>query len=371
MTILDRALTVICQRGLLTVLVAPNTSDRQHLVALLSAVETPARAAELPADDGLIAVARFHRLSPLLSVTAGASLPSKLAETFRRDRLITAARNLVLLQVAQECLHELGRAKIPAIVLKGVAYEQLLYEQSGTRPGADVDLLVPRHERRRAFEVMDRLGFEPRASSPGFDDPDYHEVAWARPGAEVDLHMGLTVFARCRIDYGQVWSRAQPLLLGQTEALALHPIHAVMFQALHMAIDHFRVPAIYLVDLSRLLALAGDLDAVEANARAWHTHRSLETALALAAAFLPRWAGSYPFTAASYPASRVVAHYGPVAPLPRAEQLFRKLLHFDTVTDAVRYVAVQSRRKLREPLERNLRKRTARERLALPPSRSR
>jgi hypothetical protein len=54
-----------------------------------------------------------------------------------------------------------------------------------------------------------------------------------------------------------------------------------------------------------------------------------------------------------------------LAPLPRAEQLLRKLGHFDALADALRYLSVQSRRNLREQLERRVRKRSPRERLAL------
>ena len=155
-------------------------SQRDRLIALLAALEDSPRAAELSADDpGLIVVARRHRLSPLLSVTCEHTLPRPLAEKFRRDRLVTTARNMVLGTVAEECLQALAAAQIRTIVLKGLDYETRLYS-AGARPTSDIDLLVPGDQRRAAFEVLDGLGFEPRAAAPGFDDPDYHEVAWNR-----------------------------------------------------------------------------------------------------------------------------------------------------------------------------------------------
>jgi hypothetical protein len=364
-------LTIVFARGLLNPHVRPPSSERERLVALLAALEDPSRAAELaPEDPVLIAVARHHRLSPLLSATCAESLPRALAETFRRDRLVTTARNMILGQVAEECARAFGDAGIRTIVLKGLDYESRLYRMHGVRPTSDVDLLVPDEHRRAAFATLDRLGFEPRAAAPGFDDPDYHEVAWTRRGVEVDLHMALAPLARCRIDYGAVWTEAVPFRLGQTDAWVLAPTHAAIFHALHMAIDHFAVPAIYLVDLARLLPRAEDLAAAEETARRWHCGRPLATAVTLAAAFLPRWAiGKSISTTASYPAafivSRVVGGYGATAPLPRAEQLLRKLAHFDTATDAFRYVAVQSRRNLEEQIERSIRKRSPRARLAL------
>jgi hypothetical protein len=345
--------------------VAPQPSDRDLLLALLAAVEDPDDARRLPAGERTVAVARHHRLSPLLSAACGKQLPAALAEPFRHDRVVTVARNLVLAQVGQECFRAFADVGIRTIVLKGLDYERRLYDPPGpgARATSDVDLFVPAPMRRRAFEALDRLGFEPRAAAPGFDDPDYHEVAWTRRGVEVDLHLALAPLARCQIDYDAIWAAAQPMPLGEREAAVLLPEHAAIFHALHMAIDHFDVPAIYLVDLARLLDRAATDPAP--IARAWHCWRPLETAMTLAATFLPRWAAGRAPRQPSRVGNQVVAAFGTVARLPRAQQLARKMLHFDRVRDAVRYVVVQSRRNLREQLEQKLRRRSARERLAL------
>jgi hypothetical protein len=351
-------------RGQLDRALDPLTTDRERLVSLLAAVEQPARAAALPSDDALIEVARRHRLSALLSATSGATLPDVLAVPFRRDRLVTTARNLAFAHLAEECLRALAAARIDVLVLKGIAYESLLYRAVGVRPTADIDLLVRADDRRRAFAVLDRIGFEPRAAAPGFDDPDYHEVAWTRRDGEVDLHLALAPPARCRIDYDAVWRDAQPVTVGSREALTLSLPHTALFHTLHMAIDHFHVPAIYLVDLARLLPRL-DFTALVQTARAWHCYRPLATALALTATFLPASETNTPLVAVSAIAERVIARYGAGPSLPRSEQLVRKLAHFDSALDAVRYTVLQSRRKLREQFERRVRRRSARERLAL------
>jgi Uncharacterised nucleotidyltransferase len=332
----------------------------------LTALEDPPRAADLPSGDAtMLAVARHHRLAPLLSLVCAQTLPGPLADAFRHDRVLTAARNMILGRVAEECVRALTEAEVPAIVLKGLDYEARLYRAAGVRPTADVDLLVPAGERRRAFLVLDRLGFEPRACAPGFDDPDYHEVAWTRSGVEVDLHIALAPFARGRIDYAAIWSDARKFRLGDTDALSLSDVHASIFHALHMGIDHFAVPAIYLVDLARLLADPATLLGAEATARTWQCHGPFVTALALTQALLPR---SMPAPGSeSLPpwTRRVVVSYGALATPPRAEQLLRKFAHFDTVGTALRYFLVQSRRNVGEILERRIRKRSARQRLGL------
>ena len=265
----------------------------------------------------------------------------------------------------------LGREGIPSIVLKGLDYETRLYGVAGVRPTADVDLLVPDAHRRRAFEVLNRLGFDPRAAAPGFDDADYHEVAWTRAGSEIDLHLALAPFARCQIDYPAVWNRAEHSRLGKTDVKVLNRHHAAVFQGLHMAIDHFDVPAIYLVDFSRLLPNRDDMLAAQALANSWRCGRPFATAAYLTATFLPGWSRSLHVAPPPGRLSRRVAErYGSTSSLPRAEQLFRKLVHFDAPLDAVRYVAVQSRRNLRELYERRVRRRSARERASPSSSRS-
>ena len=332
----------------------------------MTALEDPPRAADLPSNDPtMLAVARYHRLTPLLSLVCGQTLPAPLADAFRHDRVLTAARNMILGQVAEEGIRALTETDVPAIVLKGLDYEARLYRAAGVRPTADVDLLVPAAKRRDAFAVLDRLGFEPRACAPGFDDPDYHEVAWTRDGVEVDLHIALAPFVRGRIDYAAIWSDARRFRLGDTDALSLSDVHATVFQALHMGVDHFAVPAIYLVDLARLLADPATLLDAEATARTWQCHGPFVTALALTRALLPR---SLPGpSSGSLPpwTRRVIGAYGALAAPPRAEQLFRKFAHFDTMGTALRYLLVQSRRNVGELVERRVRKRSARQRLGL------
>jgi hypothetical protein len=351
---------------------ADEANQKAMLHALLEALEDPVRAARLPRDgdpglDLCLEVARRHRLTPLLSVIAGDALGAKLAEVCRRDRFVTMARNMLLARAAEECVRALTGAGVSTILLKGIAYERALYPSAGSRPTADVDLLVPGDQRRAAFTVLDRLGFEPRAASPGFDEADYHEVAWRRGDVEVDLHLALAPVVRCRIDNDEVWRRARPFAIGETESKMLDAAHAAVFHAVHMAIDHFGVPALYFLDLARLLPSQAAMDGAEAVARAWGCRRPFETTVALSDEFLPVWRESHARRAPRWFARRVASRYGSLAPLPRSEQLARKMMHFDDPVTALRYTAVQARRKAREVVLQRLGARSPRERLALDP----
>ncbi|MFL5304563.1 MAG: nucleotidyltransferase family protein [Polyangia bacterium] len=347
---------------------SPKT-ERELLAAVVAAVLRPERTAELPGGDNqrLLAVARRHRLTPLLSLAYGNRLPAELREAVRHDRILTTARNMALTHAGQHVVQAFASAGVATIVLKGLDYETRLYGAAGARPTADIDLLVRQADRRRAFAVLDRLKFEPRAAAAGFDEPDYHEVAWAGDGVEVDLHMGLAPVARCGIDYDAVWAQAEPARLGNADTLVLSRPHAAVFQALHMAIDHFDVPAVYLIDLSRLLPQPDDFARAAQVARSWRCLRPLVTAATLTAAFAGgALADALP--PASWMTRQVVTQYGGVAPLARPAQLLRKMAHFDSAVDAGRYTLVQARRNLREQFETRIRRRSARDRLSLADS---
>jgi len=344
--------------------------DARHILrSLLAAIEDPAGAppsvgGDAVADaEGLLAVARRHRLTPMLS-SSGVALPPAVAAAARHDRVTTTARNLLFAGAAAECLRAISAGGTPVVVLKGLAYERTLYAEAGVRPTADVDLLVPSRARDAAFRALDELGYEPRVSAPSFDEPDYHESAWTRAGIEVDLHQAFAPLVRGAIDYDEVWAAVQPLELAGVAANALGPAHAAVFHALHMAIDHFDVPGMYLLDLARLLPTREAAAAAEAVARRWRCHRALDTALALAAAFLPGWGGLHRDRPTSARAHAVIDDFGLLERLSRPRQLVRKVAHFDRPIDVTRYAVVQGRRKLRELVE-SRRGRSARERLGL------
>lgn len=318
-------------------------------------------------EDHVTLVARFHRLSSLLGSIRPAGVPAGLAERFRHDHLSAVGRNTLLRHALCECVKMLRGHGIDAIVLKGLAYEERLYTRPGSRPTSDVDLLVEERHRRAVFEALQGDGWVPIAAAPGFDEADYHEVEWLRNDVYLDLHFALAPLRRCAIDYDEIWRDKVPLPIGDVGAWRLADAHAAVYHVLHMAIHHFDVPGLYLVDLFRMITNDEHLTIVEALARRWRCFRPWRTSLLLTASFLPWWSGAAaaPRFLPDAVAGRVTDEFGTVTGLPRAEQLRRKLEHFDIAPDAVRYLFSQGRRIVREAALRRLPQRSAEERLGL------
>ncbi|MEA2699719.1 MAG: hypothetical protein QOI66_3990 [Myxococcales bacterium] len=347
--------------------------EHEMLRSLLQCLADEGTNAGLPAvdrfyDDHLILVARAHRLSALLGALRPKGIPVNLAERFRRDHVATLARNLLLRRTLVDCLRVLGDCGIETIVLKGMEYEERLYGRIGARPTSDLDVLIPEQHRRAAFQALRAAGWSPVAAAPGFDEADYHEVEWKRAGVFLDLHFALAPLPRCGIDYQAVWRDKVPLVVEGQAAFRLSDAHDAVYHVLHMAIHHFDVPGVYLVDLTRMIATDAQRVAAEEVASQWRCFRPWRTSLLLTAAFLPWWpaAATVQRFQPDSVAARVIDHFGTVTGVSRVEQLRRKLEHFDATPDAARYLLVQGRRIVREAALRWFSRRPPEERLGFP-----
>lgn len=316
-------------------------------------------------EDHVTLVARYHRLSSLLGSLRTDGVPARLAERFRQDHISALGRNTFLRHALCDCIRLLQGHGIEAIVLKGLAYEERLYTRPGSRPTSDVDLLVPARHRRAAFEALHAAGWTPVAAAPGFDEPDYHEVEWTRNDVYLDLHFALAPLPRCGIDYDELWAGKLPMRLDEVDAFRLADTHAAVYHVLHMAIHHFDVPGLYLVDLARMVTNDAEFAAVGVLAQRWRCLRPWQTSVILTAYFLPWWplAAAANRFAGDAVSGRIVEGFGTVTGLPRASQLRRKLEHFDVASDAARYLFQQGRRIVREAAMRRLTSRSPEERL--------
>ena len=122
------------------------------LRSLLAAIEGRPLALPSDADAGkVLAVARQHRLTPLLSLADPGDAPASMKEACRRDRLITSARNMLLAHAAEECAAAFA-ADGTALVICSRAWHTTRQSTREARRAAD--------ERRRS------VGAGSRAAAP-------------------------------------------------------------------------------------------------------------------------------------------------------------------------------------------------------------
>jgi hypothetical protein len=347
-----------------TMLQAPENNARQVLRTLLSILDGRSAGEALLAwpPDFILRVARHHRLLTLLAAERRKELPPALADQGRRALRLSGLGHLGRVGLLCELVAALTKIQVPCLVLKGMAYEHTIYPHPGARVTGDLDVLLPAWARRESFRVLKGLGFAPVWLAPGFDEPEYFEATFRRGPSVLDVHFGLMPRERGPVDYDEIWRDACDLAVPPVTVLQLAPHHAAAFHAWHMAKHHFDVPAVNLVDITRLIRRCPDPALIERTARRWRCWRSWR------ATFLTEvWVVGHLETArdGARPAGmrRIAAEYGGLAPLPRPAQLARKLRSFDRLPDALWYAAAAVRGRWRQLVQGRIRGRSIEQRL--------
>ncbi len=181
----------------------------------------------------------------------------------RRPLRLAAAGSLAVDAATVEAVTALRRAGCEALLLKGPALAELLYDRGEERSWDDADLLVDPARHERALAVLASLGFRPAISDPLERGSVPHATAVFRPGGAglgpeaIDLHRS---FAGVGCSAEQLWAsldseRASIELFGRPIAVPSRPARLALV-ALHAA-SHGRAGERSLRDLQRAVARFG------------------------------------------------------------------------------------------------------------------
>lgn len=122
----------------------------------LSALVTPLAGAHALAARLVLTPRIASRVSP---EQLAAEVGPEQAALFRRDRLVTAATNLRLGAVAEELAHTASELGLPLVFLKYFALERSGLLAEGSRPAADLDVLVAPERARELHRALVTSGF--------------------------------------------------------------------------------------------------------------------------------------------------------------------------------------------------------------------
>ena len=206
-------------------------TESQQLLLRAALLDAPAAAEALAAWKKSVRLDSLDsaswKLIPLLYANLKRlGIDDPLMLQARDLRLQSWSSNQRLFFKTAEFLEGLRQAGIPALVLKGVAMANLYYPDTGARPMADLDLLVPP---AKFFELANRLLSEGWKETDGyplssFDMEALPSFGFVRPdGFAVDLHCHV-LHADCTPGADDAfWARAVPWRLRQTPAQTLAP----------------------------------------------------------------------------------------------------------------------------------------------------
>jgi hypothetical protein len=195
----------------------------------------------------------YRRLTDLGSSDV---LLGRMKGTYRH----TWCRNQWQLDRAVEILGLLGAAGIPTLVLKGLALIAAYYRDFGTRPMADIDVLVPEAQADPAHRLLLAAGWtwsarktfaERRAAA---HSGEFRNAA----GAEVDLHWNVLLASLGPGADDDFWAAAEPLVLRDVRTLALCPTDQLLHVFAH-GIQWSAEPMVrWVADALTILQKAGD-----------------------------------------------------------------------------------------------------------------
>lgn len=256
------------------------------LLALLQTDSGPAvrlRVRELAAHawDEILSVALPHGVAPLLgrvlrSCGAFGDVPEHVRARLEQERRATALDNLRRYGEFRRLARVLRERDVPVIALKGLHLAELVYRDISLRPMIDIDLLVPRAQRRPAIAALRALGygFEEQKLESGLDvtppgaveamlDGKYHVgLIHRRLGIAVEIHWTL---ADPLYPYSppieDIWRCAVPARLGDADALVMSPEFLLLHVCAHLAYNHvFAFSLRALCDIAEIVRAYPSLD---------------------------------------------------------------------------------------------------------------
>ncbi len=197
-----------------------------------------------PDPGRLLVLADRNRLVPLLwralkAAGLDAALPEALGRELRdrlRRELFRAAR---LDEATRDLLVRFHANGARAVLLRGPAVGERVYDDPSLRPYSDLDLLIDRGELPRVKALLREAGYGPPA---GALDDGYYErqhlhllYVHGKTGVMAEVHWALDHrFTRWLIDYAEILDAARPGTIAGAPALRLAEDDLLLSLCIHL-----------------------------------------------------------------------------------------------------------------------------------------
>ncbi len=256
------------------------------------------RAIQLPQDpdwDSLLYLAISQGLAPLLHHKLNRlGLWSRCPRDFREALRYVFGTNMQRSEFQKRELvaiaNALGREGIPVMPYKGCFLSQFLYGDPYLRVSADIDLIIPRKDVKRAWEILTgEEGYRPLSPEKGFVEVsrvNEYNFKLESPGGKGLLPQAIEVhweqvrsYTPLRIPMDEIWEKSPPTnLWGTTFHIPPEPLHFLMV-AIHATDDNW--PLKCLVDVAAFFSRLShdEKKEVEREAHQWKLHGLLEACL--------------------------------------------------------------------------------------------
>lgn len=231
----------------------------------LCATEPPGRALQrwtsflqgCPLDD--VQGPEFRLLPAVWKNLSNQSQPIPEAGRLKGLYRYSWVRNIRLKRACELTVDYLQERGMQVVVIKGLAINEAIYQDNGTRPAEDFDLLVPFPRAREALELLfadgwtlieDWLPPEPELRVD-------HAVGLEKDGLHLDLHWFSARECRDPDSDALLWSRAIPLKVGAVSTLAPAPADQLFLLLMSASREPHQTHR-YLLDIHNLRKVSPD-----------------------------------------------------------------------------------------------------------------
>ena len=212
-----------------------NATEAYFLTLLgrfLTGQTSPPPAADLDWPQ-LHALARRHRLSPLLAAALPSGTPPSVSGPLQTQARQRRIRTMVMVTDYAAIRQGFVQANIPLVPLKGVALAHTVYPSPSMRYFDDLDMLIPRDRGPDALAVLADLGYQPHPNAPA---PEWHHLppyVHPRHGTMVEIHLDLLRRTGPGWSLTGIWERLETAELDGQPASLLAPADALLHAILH------------------------------------------------------------------------------------------------------------------------------------------
>jgi hypothetical protein len=143
------------------------------------------------------------------------------------------SKNQTLFHEMAKVIEFLQNAGIKTMLLKGASLSLLYYKNNGSRPMADIDVLVPLKQARLANELLQKAGWTSPLPLTGLDLIYGHAIQLHnRLDKEFDLHW--RPFNGCQDEYEKdFWDGAIPVKMANVDSMSPNPTDMLFHVIIH------------------------------------------------------------------------------------------------------------------------------------------
>lgn len=200
----------------------------------------------------VLQVALQQNVAPLLYWTICNSdlsdfLPTEIRIVLKKVYYYSLANNLVLFKALGQIIENLAQEHIPVMVLKGGALAQTIYPDPGVRPMADLDIVIPKEDFKRAVSLLYEMGYikyGPPAPSQWLAPWLYYDLKLKGGGYEtiaLEVHWNILAGDADWRNPPIVWfweQTEQVHIPNQTPLTILSPTAQLMYLSSHQVLKH-------------------------------------------------------------------------------------------------------------------------------------